>query len=646
MKVAYDIETFSNCFTCVAIDIETSHKYTFVIHKSRNDLKEFIAFVNQCKEMIGFNSVGFDYYVIHPILTDPVFLEMDGDTIARYIYKRSQTVIDRDNKKGNSRREWITPIIPQTDLYLIWHFNNKARSTSLKWLQIQMGFKNVMDQPIDHTKKIKPDDIPLILEYNTNDTESTIEFFHRSQSRIALRKELTETYGVDMTNYSDNKIGEYIFLHGIAERTGQTVQELKKVRGTVRASIPVSEFLVDLDFSTPQFRDIYDRFRKMSITGTKKIKGTKEKPIEELKCRFDDVEYEFGFGGLHAFRQSGMYHNLVSADVVSYYPRLSISLHLHPRQFGEEFCQTNEGLYNDRRSSPKESAKNKSYKLALNGVIGMTNADWSPFFDRAMNMSVTINGQFLLAILCERITEGLAGRIIMANTDGIEVDILDRAEFDRICNEWQNEFSLQLESNIYAKLACRDVNNYTGVFDNGKTKEKGVYEVEKEIFKNNSKKIVPYAVREFMVNGTPVETTINNCNDIGMFLIGKRAKTGSLRYRQVEGYGLKEEILQKNVRYYISRSGGSILKVTVETDKQKAKRKAKVTSKSQLSLFDVSVIPEAESLKVTKIHVGYRMTLFNKWVDKPFEEYGVEKRFYINEAQQLLEDAINYQTSI
>src|SRR5258707_1174048 len=145
---------------------------------------------------------------------------------------------------------------------------------------------------------------------------------------------------------------------------------------------------------------------------------------------------------------------------------MSIILGLFPLHLGKTFCETNEGLYNARRKSAKGSAMNAAYKLALNGVIGMTNAEWSPFFDRAMNMSVTINGQFLLAMLCERITEGLAGKIIMANTDGIEVDVSNRADFDRICEEWQKEFNLQLEFNTYSKLACRDVNNYIGVFDN------------------------------------------------------------------------------------------------------------------------------------------------------------------------------------
>src|SRR5882672_4576065 len=298
MICAWDIETFRNCFTCVAIDIASLKKYEFVVHKSRNDFKEFVAFVKRCQGMIGFNSIGFDYAVIHPFLIDPLYLDMDGDELAKLIYKRSQVIIEQE------KREWIMPIVPQRDLFLIWHFNNKARATSLKWLQICMSFKNVLDMPIPHTTKVTAEMIPTILEYNTNDTESTVEFYNRSKSRIVLRKELSEKYGVDMGNYSDNKIGEYIFLNGISERTGQTVKQLKAIKGTFRKSIPVKEFLVPLDFSTKPFREMYEKFLAMEITATKKKKRTKKDKVVD-SCELDGVKYEFGFGGLHGFRSAG-----------------------------------------------------------------------------------------------------------------------------------------------------------------------------------------------------------------------------------------------------------------------------------------------------------------------------------------------------
>ncbi len=69
------------------------------------------------------------------------------------------------------------------------------------------------------------------------------------------------------------------------------------------------------------------------------------------------------------------------------------------------------------------------------------------------------------------------------------------------------------------KIAQKDVNNYIEVQPSGEVKEKGGYLV-KGISNvgawkiNNSCCIVATALREFFVNGTPVEDTINGCDDI------------------------------------------------------------------------------------------------------------------------------------
>lgn len=589
--------------------------------------------------MIGFNNVGFDYAVIHPFLLAD--FEPDGNKLAKALYKRAQHLISEE------KREWIKPIVPQRDLFLIWHFNNKARATSLKWLQVCMDWKNVQEMPISHDTNVTEEMIPMILEYNENDTLSTLEFYKRSKSRIVLRKTLSEKYGIDMGNFSDNKIGEQILLKGISQRTGLSIQTLRKGR-TFRKNIAVKDTLVPLDFSSTEFRQVYNDFRKMVLTSTKK----KDLDKSVIDCVFDGMKYEFGLGGLHAFRGSGIYKNIQSADVSSYYPNLSIKLKLHPKHLGMAFCDAYEDGFNERNSYPKGSDENTGLKFGINGVFGLTNAEWSPFYDPAMTMSTTLNGQFFLALLCERITESLSGRIIMANTDGIEVDVLDAEEFKKICEEWQKEFKLNLEFNTYKVLAARDVNNYQGVFENGKVKEKGAFETERELYKNQSMKIVRTAVRRYFVDRVPVERTINECKDISQFLIGKRAKTGNLEYRAVEGYDLKAEKLPKNVRYFISKSGGAIVKLTKQ---HKTKKQIDDTVRvvlNQMTLFDMGYTNESQlvekikSDRLNKFHPGYRMTMFNKWFDRSFEDYGVEKRFYVNEANKLIDSVIKQQTTI
>lgn len=625
MIVVYDIETLFNCFVCVCMDVKTMEKRVFVIHKSRNDFKELVQYIKALRGMVGFNNVGFDYPVLHPYLSEPEkYQDWNGDRLAKSIYKRAQKIIESEE------RDWNKPIIEQRDLFLIWHFNNKARSTSLKWLQVCMGWKNVQEMPIPHQTSVTAEQITTVIEYCDNDVETTFEFYKRSHSRIILRKTLSEKYNVNMGNYSDNKIGEEIFLRGISAKTGMSVKNLKQGR-TYRPRIVVKDLLLNLDFCTREFREVYERYKEMIITGTKKE--------ESISCVLDGMVYEFGFGGLHACRGNGVYKNITSADVKSYYPNLAISLRLSPKHLGEDFCEVYKELYEQRKLYKKGTDENEAIKLALNGIFGQSNADWSPFYDPAFTMSVTLNGQFLLALLCERITESLAGKIVMVNTDGIEVDVLDQSEFDSICKQWQLDFGLELEFNKYQMLAVRDVNNYLAIDEKGKVKDKGDFEIEREIYKNQSMPVVRIAVREYFTNKTPIEQTINNCNDIGMFVLGHRAKTGNLSYRSIDGYDLLKETLPKNVRYYISNSGGAIVKVT----KQEKKSKTDISPR-QISMFDTPTV-EGKTIveKITKLHVGYKMTLFNKWVDRPFEEYGVDKRFYINEAQKLINSVVNTQ---
>lgn len=610
MIVAYDIETLKDLFTATFVDMKTGVVYPFVVHKLRNDFKEMLKFIEGIEGAVGYNNIGFDYAVLDPFLYEKEdYIDMDGDQLAKLIYKRAQKVIKEDFKK-----DYDYPVFKQRDLFRIWHFNNKARATSLKYLQINMDWPNVQEMPISHRKSVKTmEEINTVLEYNLNDVLTTIKFYELTKDKIRMRKVLGDKYGVDFGNAPDTKIGERIFLHEMSRRSGIPLDRYYEEKTLRKGGISINECIIPtIEFSSPQFDDILQKMKKMVITSTRKAD-------EVLRVMFDGMMYEFGFGGLHAVREPGVFENIESADVASYYPNLAISYRFYPRHLGEVFCDVYQQLYEERKSYPKKSDESTALKLALNGVYGMSNAPWSPFYDPAYTMSITINGQLLLAYLCEQITLQDAGRVIMANTDGIEVDVHDHERFKRICSEWQTLTKLQLEFSTYKKIGIRDVNNYIGVKEDGSVKEKGDYVCDREIYKDQSMKIVTKAVRDFFVNDTPIEKTINECNDIKMFLIGKRAKSGNLEYRRAENTNeLIRETLPKNVRYYISHTGGSIVKILTTNGVE----------------------------RVVNLNKGQRMTLFNQWVNKPFDQYGVFKNFYINEADKLIQAIVKKQLQI
>ena len=64
MTEVYDIETLKNCFTYCGLDIFTMEKSKFIIHKDKNQLKEFLEHLTVCRGQIGFNNLAFDAQVL------------------------------------------------------------------------------------------------------------------------------------------------------------------------------------------------------------------------------------------------------------------------------------------------------------------------------------------------------------------------------------------------------------------------------------------------------------------------------------------------------------------------------------------------------------------------------------------------------
>jgi hypothetical protein len=598
MIVVYDIEALSNLFTVTFYEIKNDKYRQFVIHESQNDLAELVKYVKGLTGMIGYNNVNYDYKVIHPFITEPDY-KLSGEKLAREIYKRSTGIIEE------RIRDWVEPIVPQRDLFLVHHFNSKAKRVSLKFLQINMGMENVQEMPFHHTQKIETSQIKLILDYNKNDVIATYHFYKLSADRLKLRQFLSQKYTKDFGNFSDVKIGEQIFLKELSKKTGIPEKVIEKGK-TKRLNIYVKDCMLEVQFQSKEFKSVYEHYQKIVI-------NENNKP-ESIAVNFDGVNYEFGFGGIHACRGAGIYHNIRSADVSSYYPNLAIGQRFYPQHLGEVFCDVYNNLYLERKKYPKSSPESAAYKLALNGTFGQTNSEWSFLYDPAFMVKITINGQLLLAKLCEDITLSGSGRVIMANTDGIEIDVKNESKFKEVCDAWQKTYNLELEFANYKKIAIRDANAYLGIKSNGEVKAKNDFETKKEIYKDQSMMIVPVAVREFFVNGVPPEITINSCDKIAMFILGKRSHSGTMEYRAHDDGNVKITPLSKYVRYYVSKHGGTIVKKLEE--------------------------------KIVNVHVGRRMTIFNKWVNTDFDNYQVDKSFYIAEAYKLINSVVNYQTTL
>ena len=372
----YDIETLKSCFTYTAINVDTQEIVKYVIHLDRDDLDELMNHLLTCKGQIGFNNVNFDYPILHYLILNYKKWQyiLTINDIITLLYKKAQDIINTQNQ-DNFNSIISIPLkdvkIPQLDLFKLWHFNNKARATSLKSLQIAMNYPNVMEMPISHTKDdITLDEIDSILEYNLNDVLSTFEFYKKSLDKINLRKSLNAKYDLKCLNFPDSKIGEQLTLKLYTEAVNGDIWEIKKMR-TKRNSIVLKDCIFDyIKFNSKEFSNFLEELKSKTI---KETKG-------ELKYSviYKGFKYDFGSGGIHGCIKSGLYESddkyiIIDADVASLYPSIAIINKLYPEHLGEVFCKVSEdGIVKPRLKAKKEgdSVMADGFKLSANSVYG------------------------------------------------------------------------------------------------------------------------------------------------------------------------------------------------------------------------------------------------------------------------------------
>lgn len=378
----YDIESLSNLFTYTGYDYKKQEFYQFVICGWRNDLKEFYQHLKRDKLIqIGFNNENYDYCIVHHIINHyEEYSVLPGEMIAQFIYSKSQKVIDEEFSAIADKNKFIT----QIDLFRIWHYNNAARSTSLKDLEIAMRMHNVEEMPIHHTTWCKEGDEKSVLAYNKNDVEATTMFFditlgktdyplYANKNKIALRQKLKAKFNIPCLNYPDVKIGEQLVLKLYCDKLGINIYDLKKMGGTHRQEIKLKDCIPPwANFESKEFNNIKSEFENTVI---KVNKSKFEKSII-----FHNTKLDYGIGGLHSCIKSGVYSaddywTIIDEDVGSLYPSLAIQLGIYPEHLGEKFLEIyDKDIVSVRLSEKKKPKKERDmvimegFKLSANGI--------------------------------------------------------------------------------------------------------------------------------------------------------------------------------------------------------------------------------------------------------------------------------------
>lgn len=645
----FDLETICNIFTCTMIHAVTGETRVYEISDWVDDTQRLMAMLHWMQQtgarLVGFNNEGFDYPILHALLTG----QARG---YKQLYAKAQSIIASQDRFGT--RVWDNEkIIPQMDLYLIHHFDNDAKRTSLKTLEFNMRSHLVQEMPVPHDVPITYDQRETVLRYNFHDVAETLKFYWESRAEIEFRETLTQRTGVDHTNYNDGKIGKELIirkLESIQRGTCFTYEawtdaagkqrEKKTVRQTKRALIHIGEVILPaVQFDDPEFRRIHHWLAQQSITETKGV-------FNDLIARTGGIEFKFGTGGIHGSLKSIAFESndewvTHDADVGAMYPSIGVAWRLYPEHLGEGFCDVHGGIVDERQTHKKGTAPNAMLKLASNVPFGDSNNPYSPFLDPKYTMSITVNGQLLICMLAEKLIALPDVRLIQANTDGLTVyckrTMLPLVK--DICAWWEGVTRLKLEHATYSRMWIRDVNNYVAEFaETGKLKRKGAYEYDREWHQDHSELIVAKAVEAALVEGANIAQFIHGHTDIFDFMLRAKVPRAS-RLELDDGTPLPNI-----VRYYVSVDGKGLQKFQPPPAGYKIGDFKKGTgvsdgqymARNRTGVHDPSIHTKNMSMYDTRkdrILAGHKVTICNHINEARRET--IDFNYYIREAESL-----------
>jgi len=566
----YDKEVYPNVWTCAIEHAWTPQTWFFEISEERDDHHAFCQFVYQLKNlnarMIGFNNINYDYRILHAMVTGCA-------VIPQQIYNMNDTIINGGDQWAFSvwESDWI---VNQIDLYKIHHFDNAARRTSLKVLEFNMRSQNIKDLPFPPGTVLTREQLPTLRKYNKHDASETKKFYHHSLDAIRMREDLSTKYNKNFLNHNDTKIGKDYFIMKLEESIPGSCyyrdhSNRKQPRQTIRGSIPLEPIIFNyIQFEHSEFKRILNHFKSQSVDSSQ-IKGF----FKKLSCTINDFTYHFGAGGIHGSINSQSLHSdndyvIIDIDVTAFYSKLAIANRLYPEHLSDQFCDIYLDVYDQRIATDKKSPENAMLKLALNGVYGDSNNVYSPFYDPAYTMSITINGQLLLCMLAEQLIKTThAIKLIQVNTDGLTIKIPRRWKnhVDHVCDWWEKLTKLELERVEYSAMHIRDVNSYIAENTDGKLKRKGAYahnrDDQRELpwHKDHSALVVAKAAEAALVRGEDIEDFIRGHHDFMDFMLRAKVPRSS-RLVGVDAAGV-DQPLENIQRYYVSNVGVALVKI-------------------------------------------------------------------------------------
>lgn len=566
--ISYDCEVFAYDWLVTLKDKETG-----VFTRIWNDNEALKMALSDDCIYIGFNSKHYDQYIIKAIAADlsPQEIKQVNDFIIA------------------GGQGWQCPLL--NGIY--FNFNNvdirddTQMGLSLKAIEGHLGMSVKessipfdIDRPLTEEEKRETE---FYCDHDVDTAEKLIDIrkdYLKNKINLGRLAGLDEVKAMGMTN---------------AKLTAAMLKATKKPHDDERKYVYPDN--LRKEYIPPEVFAFFDRMYDETIPDSELFKG-------KFNLMIGECPVTLGYGGIHGaipnfFWEETDTRGIWNEDVGSYYPHLCTingytSRNIPSPKIYEDIL---ERRMQAKAAGDKHTAN--ALKLVCNTTYGCLLNQYNDLFDPLMGRSVCISGQLYLLELAEHCFQEIEGlRIVQLNTDGIMVEC-DKKDYDKlteICKEWQSRTGFDLEEDTVIKIAQKDVNNYVEVQPGGKAKAKGGYLVKGiapagAFNVNNSCVIVATALKEFFVNGTPVEDTINGCDDIFQFqIIAKAGAKYKEAYHVVDGV---KEPVQKVNRVYATADEryGKIYKVKSEDDStakiEMLPEHCIIDNDNQLSISDV-----------------------------------------------------------
>lgn len=649
--------------------LETIPKKRFVLYEDDDsDLFNLLYLLIQKADYFGYNNRCYDRLMLSALLM--YYNQFDKPSkLITFLYETSQRVIRNSNNDTLWTDNFTSLILRNNvafrdlDLFQIFrldHFHKSLKQTSIniKWYNLKeytmppIGdldrhyyherlpeAKGMTDRELNiHYRNVFERFIPKeylqeMADYNDNDVYIVAELIRMNQEEVLLRYRISEEYKVDVFSASRSTIADKVIVKLYSKYTGLHPKAFIDTK-TIRRKIVVSEILSDkIAFSTPELNDILSGIRSLTLRG--------EKGEFDREFTFMGTSYTIATGGLHSNEIPAVYveddeNIIVDRDVSSYYPNMIRSLKVCQKHLVSKAWFRIADTIVDERLEHKHLSKDKSLdskerdkhataaaclKIVANaGIFGKMGSEKSFLCDKKAMYQVTINGQLFLLMLIEKLE--LAGiHVISANTDGIVTIVPRKLEqtADDICHWWEKYLGLELEFTYYTKYVTEGVNSYLTVKRGGSSKFKGRMNPKmflEDLSKGYNSPIVAKCVTEYFINGTPVMETLRNAKSILDFC---RTQNVNHKYRleftHVIDGKIRTDVVQRNTRFYISSTGGTLMKV------------------ESMGWNDNG----EEQVKKSSLCAGQRVSICNTVDDTDISELNVNYLYYYNEAMAIIE---------